>query len=916
MSLAPGVLVGNYEVVSLLGAGGMGEVYRARDTRLQRDVALKILPDVFANDRERLARFEREAQVLASLNHPHIAAIYGVEHREGLQALVLELVEGPTLADRIAQGPMPLDEALPIARQIAEALEAAHEHGVIHRDLKPANVKLRPDGAVKVLDFGLAKAGAASATSSAGGALPDYPTITSPAMMTGAGVILGTAAYMSPEQAKGKVADRRSDVWAFGCVLFEMLTGTRAFEGEDVSDTLASVLRAEPKWSALATDTPDAIRRLLRRSLEKDRSRRLSDIAVARLEIDEALTTSAISREPPAGAAVVQQRPWWKHAIPVALTAILAGALGATTGWMLKPTPQVAVSRSRFILPEQQRFTSFLRQLLAISPDGTQMAYIADNRLYLRPMSDLDPKPIAGSENLRGNVSNPVFSPDGTAIAFFSFMAGGSGTLQRIATTGGSTVTIAQVGSTNHGMSWERSGIVVGEGAGGIRRLSPDGGQPEIIVNAKSGEELAFPEMLPDDHTVLFTAVTGSTADRWGSAQIVAQRVGSSDRKTLVEGGSHAHYVESGHLVYALGGTLLAVPFDWRRLVVTGAATPVVEGVWRGPLSGAAFFSISDTGSLIFVPGPAGYTSLSRNKLVLIDRQGQIEALNLSPGAYTTPRVSPDGRQVAFAIEDGQQSDIWIYNLSGTNPMLRLTFGGRSRYPIWSADSQRVAFQSDREGDLGIFWQRADSPGAAERLTKAEPGTSHLPESWSPIGDRFSFSTIGKDGASLWMFSLPDKKAAAFGDARSSFPLNSDFSPDGRWIAYTFRTPGGGESNVFVEPVPPTGAKFQITRDNSHHPVWSSPDSRELSYRVGAGQHVIVPITAQPGFIVGNPVTLPGEYAAIPFGSAANYDVMPDGKRFLVAAPATMNELGTSFREIYVVLNWHEELKWRVPANR
>jgi Tol biopolymer transport system component len=745
-------------------------------------------------------------------------------------------------------------------------------------------------------------------------------------MMTGAGVILGTAAYMSPEQAKGRVADRRSDLWAFGCVLFEMLTGTRAFEGEDVSDTLASVLRAEPKWSALPSEAPDAIRRLLRRSLEKDRSRRLSDIGVARLEIDEALTTPAISRDAPAAAAVVPPRPSWKRAIPLALTAIVVGALGAAAGWMLKPGPPLAVSRSRFILPDPQRFTSFLRQLIAISPDGMQMAYIADNRLYLRSLSEFDPRPIAGSENLRGNLSHPVFSPDGNAIAFFSFMAGGSGTLQRIATTGGSAVTIARVGSTNYGMSWGRSGIVFAEGPGGIRRVSADGGEPELIVSVDDGEEAALPQMLPDDETVLFTVVRGATAtaERWDLADVVAQRLGSSDRKTLVKGGSHAHYVESGHLVYALGGTLLAVPFDWRRLVVAGSPAPVIEGVWRGPMSGAAFFSISNTGSLIFLPGPAGYTSLSRNQLALIDRQGRVEALNLPPGAYATPRVSPDSRQVAFAIEDGQESDIWIYNLSGTNPMRRLTFGGRSRYPVWSADSQRVAFQSDREGDLGIFWQRADSPGAAERFTKAEPGTSHIPESWSPSGDRFSFSRIDKAGASLWLFSLQDKKASAFGDARSSFPLNSDFSPDGRWIAYTYRTPGGGESKVFVEPVPPTGAKFQITRDNSHHPAWSSPDSRELSYRVGAGQHVVVPITVQPGLMVGNPVPLPGEFAAIPFGGSANYDVMPDGKRFLIAAPATMNEekdaiewkLGTSSREIHVVLNWHEELKRRVPTAR
>ena len=494
MALAAGDRLGPYEVLSTLGAGGMGEVYRARDATLKRDVALKILPDGFALDPERLARFKREAQVLASLNHSNIAAIYGFEAStnstssgRAVQALILELVEGPTLADRIALGPIPVEEALPIARQIAEALEAAHEQGIVHRDLKPANVKLRPDGTVKVLDFGLAKTldpvGVKSGDATAS------PTITSPAM-TAMGLILGTAAYMSPEQAKGRQADKRSDVWAFGAVLYEMLSGQRAFKGDDVSDTLAAVLRQDVDLTALPASTPAPVRRLIARCLDRDVRRRLRDIGEARIVLDDpaALVTDSAKD----GLALVPPRPLWRRAIPAMLAAIVAGGLAGIAVWYLKPSPPLTVTRLQFTLPEAQRFGGIDRRMIDISPDGTHLVYVASGRLYLRAMADHDAKEIQGTDGYQA-VKNPVFSPDGRSVAFHAFS---DQTLKKIAVTGGAAVTICP-SDLPFGMSWGPDGIVFAQRSKGISRVSPDGGTPDVLVDPKDGEVSESPQMLP-----------------------------------------------------------------------------------------------------------------------------------------------------------------------------------------------------------------------------------------------------------------------------------------------------------------------------------------------------------------------------------------------------------------------------------
>jgi serine/threonine-protein kinase len=913
LALTPGTRLGVYEVTVQIGEGGMGQVYRATDTRLKRQVAIKTLPPSLAADHDRLARFQREAEVLASLNHPNIAAIYGLEESGGMTALVMELVEGDDLSQRIARGAIPLDEALPIAKQIAEALEAAHEQGIIHRDLKPANIKVTPDGVVKVLDFGLAKL-AEAPVARAGGptALSMSPTITSPAMMTGVGVILGTTAYMAPEQAKGREADKRSDVWAFGCVLFEMLTRKRAFEGDDVSDTLAAVLRGEPDWDALPADTPTPIRKLLRRCLEKDRKRRLADIADARFEIDEALTAPSAA-EVAAAQPATAPRPLWKRAIPIVVTAMVVSAIAVAAAWTLRPpAPSSPVTRFAFALGEGQQFTVVNNQTVAISPDGTRLVYVANNQLYLRSMSDLEARPIPGTQQT-ATPYVPVFSPDSRAIAFYSQM---DHSVKKIAVSGGTAVTICPADQPFLGMTWDTAGIVFGQASKGILRVSANGGQPVVLVSAKDGELMYGPQVLPGGEWVLFTLATGAPAD-WDKAQIVLQSLKTSERKTLVSGGSDGRYLPTGHIVYALGGVLFAVPFDLRHLAVTDGPAPIVEGVKRssGTL-GTAHFSVSSTGSLVFVPGPVS-TSGAQSDLALVDRNGTPQPLKLPPGAYEYPRLSPDGKRIAFGTDDGKDAIVWIYDVAGASSARRLTLGGRNRVPVWSADGERVAFQSDREGDFGLFWQPADGTTAAERLTKPDKDTAHVPESWSPDGKTLLFSVAKGSSYTVAALSLTDKKWTPVGGIESPFPPSATFSPDGRWVAYSATAPGPPAGSLFVQPFPPTGATYPISKGGGFHPTWS-PDGKELFYVAGAGggSFVVVSVTTRPTFTFGNPVPLPKAFVERGPAFERNNDITLDGKRFLgVVAAGQIAAAGVSDApQIQVVLNWFEELKARVPT--
>jgi serine/threonine-protein kinase len=900
MPLSVGTRLGLYEIVAPLGAGGMGEVYRARDTKLGRSVAVKILPDAFALVPDRLARFEREAKVLASLNHPHITALHGMEESEGRHFLVMELVEGETLADAIAakaRGPgaprgLETDDALTIARQIADALEAAHEQGIIHRDLKPANIKLRPDGTVKVLDFGLAKA--LEPTSSIRGDVTSSPTITTPAM-TQLGIILGTAAYMSPEQAKGRPADKRSDVWAFGCVLFETLTGRRAFEGDDVSDTLATVLKGEPDWTALPSDLPDAIRALTQGCLRKDRRERIGDLSTARFLLNQPRTVT-----PNAPLTLLPPRAVWKQAIPVVVSVLIGAAVAAAVLVKLKTAPTVAVTRFAIALPPGQQLT-LPRQAVDISRDGARIVYAAEGRLYLRSMSEVEARAIPGADP----AINPVFSPDGQSLVFWA-----DGALKRIAISGGTPVTIC-VTTAPSGIAWGDDSILFGQPGTGIMRVSPIGGNPQVVVALNPTEALGHgPQLLPDGGTLLFTLarrVEGGAP--WDSAQIVVQSLKTGERKTIVERGSDARYVPTGHIVYAVGGTLFAVPFDLAKLAVTASAVPIVEGVRRviAVTSGGTHFAFSHSGSLAYLSGPV---SSAQQNLMLFDRKGGAEALALPPGSYLYPRLSPDSKRVVFETSDKKETNVSVFELSGASSVRRLTFGGGNRYPIWSADGRYVVFQSDRDGAPGIFRQPADG-GVVERLTTPEPGTSHVPESWSPTGDTLLFDVKKGSEWSLWSFSMRDRKVTPFGAVRSmTFPSDAVFSPDGRWVAYQFGEPDAGEAITYVEPFPQTGAKYQVARGG--RPQWSR-DGTDLFYVPAPSQFMAVRVRTQPSITFANPVAVPRGFGIADPANTRPYDITPDGRILGVGTGQTPSG-SPGPAQIQVVLNWFEELKARAPT--
>ena len=911
-----GVRLGQYEIVRALGAGGMGEVYLARDTRLGRTVAVKLLPDAFAQEGDRIARFEREAKLLASLNHAGIAALYGLEESSSppRHFLVMELVEGETLAERIARGPIPVEEALTIAHQIAEALEFAHAKGVIHRDLKPANVKITPDGKVKVLDFGLAKAMAPAAQAD----ILSSPTLSVAGTMPG--VILGTAPYMSPEQAKGIEADQRSDIFSFGAVLYEMLTGRHSFPGDTVTEVIASVLARQPDLTTLPANINPRIEELIRRCLEKDAKRRRQAIGDVRVEIESVLAD-------PNGAQFrgqsAHQRPDWRRtALISAATAVVVAAATAATMWTRQP-PHVAATTTRFpfVLPEGQLFTRTGRQVLAISPDGTRLVYVANNQLYLRLMSEMESRPIAGT-NL--DVSSPVFSPDGQWVAFHSST---ENKLRKIAITGGTSVTICDA-QNPFGLSWGADNQILFAAAstGGVLRVSGNGGKPESVITINAGEQAQNPQLLADGDTVLFTLVTGSNADRWDRAQIVVQSLKSHERRVVVEGGSNARLLPTGHLVYALGATVLAVPFDVNSLKITGGSVPVTEGVQRATAgAGAAQVAFSDSGTMVYVEGTA--ENLQGRILVLIGRDGARKELPLPDATYFHPRISPDGKRLAVHSDDGKEVVVSVYDLAGTTAMRRLAFGSANRFPMWSRDGQRIVFQSDREKDGGLFWQRADGSGQVERLTKPDdPTVIHSPDSWSKDGTTLIYSVnagLGSGDSSVWSVSIqPGAKPQPVIDLPGSLQDRSSISPDGRWIAY--RSNETGRPEIFVQPFPPSDPKYQVTTTSgpstvaSQWPIWS-PDGKQIIFargEAGIADLWAVDVQTQPTFTYSQPVELPIKrilHNGAP-GMPRGFDITPDGKQFIVMlAPSEAEANQVARRQINVTLNWFDELRRRVP---
>ena len=694
MPLQPGTTIGSYSVTAKIGEGGMGEVYQARDTKLDRDVALKVLPEAFTSDPDRLARFEREAKVLASLNHPNIGSIYGLEEAEGVRALVLELVEGPTLADRIKQGPIPVDEALAIAKQIAEALEAAHEAGVIHRDLKPANIKVKTDGTVKVLDFGLAKAFQPDASDPQ---MSVSPTISLTAAATQHGMILGTAAYMSPEQAQGQEVDKRSDIWAFGCVLYEMLTGRAVFAGDNVSLTLARILERHPDFAALPPNLHPRVRELLERCLEKEARNRWHDVADVRVDILKVLADpDGLVAQP----ASERDRSFRRQAMALIGVAVVVAALVGGAVWILRsPIDTAPVAALTIALPDDQQLAGLESMSpVAVAPNG-DIAYVArrsgSQQLFLRPLNSLEARPVRGTEGAEGL----FFSPDGQSLGFF-----GGAELKTVSIDGGVPTVLARASWDSRGGSWGSDGHIIFSrdgGARGLERIADSGlGEPEsLTIPAEAELPHRFPQVLPGNEAIIFTIGTGGS---WDDALIVAERLDTHERTILIEGGSDARYVPTGHLVYVRAGTLMAAPFDLDRLEA-GDPVAVVEGVMQPTdITGAAFVGLSELGGLIYVPGTFHATDRT---LVWMDRQGGLgEPLPLPSRPYNRLSLSPDGQQVAVEIDQGNQQQISIHDVSRAGSLTLLPLGGTDNMaPAFTSDGSKISFVSSRGTNTSLL---------------------------------------------------------------------------------------------------------------------------------------------------------------------------------------------------------------------
>ena len=925
MALQAGTLFGPYEIVASLGAGGMGEVYRARDTRLKREIALKLLPASYASDPDRLARFQREAEVLASLNHPHIAHLYGVEsgpadQAAASQALVMELVEGEDLSQRLSRGALPIDEALAVARQVADALEAAHEQGIVHRDLKPANIKLRTDGTVKVLDFGLAKlAPGAGGGAGAAGPLENSPTITSPALMTGVGTILGTAAYMSPEQARGKVADRRSDVWAFGCVLFELVTGRRAFAGDDVTDLIVAVVSREPDWTLLPADLPASISTLIKRCLTKDPRARLPHIGAARLEIDEALhgpRSTIVSGSAPAMAvAGAPARPgsaWLRWAIP--LGALAAGtAIGTGIATRVAPGP-VAERRdvTRLMLApasEHALTVSGNDRDVAISRDGRRIVYVGDNgtALFVQDLDKREPVRI----DVGGLPHHPSVSADGQWIAFLD----GLSALRRVPVSGGRAQTIGATGLPSADHTWGDDGTIVGTRYGSLWRVPPEGGQPQALLNPnkEAGEQqLGSPSFMPGAKTLLYTIGYGSGAPAsspfaGARTAIAALDLATNATKLLVRDGASPRYLRSGHLLFQeatpnasgslqqiRGETFKVVAFDAGRLETTGTPAVVTEPILVTTFGRIADFDVSDNGTLVYVPATS---NASPRRLVWVDRQGREEPIGAPVRTYAYPTISPSGVEVAIDIRD-QENDAWIWD-TRRDTLRRLTFGPAfDQYAVWSPDGKRIV---SIVGPV-LRWQPSDGTGKAEVL--AMRGGVLAPSGFSPDGNHLVFREDRREtGHDLLMLTVNPRGVTPLLETRAN-ELNGVVSPDGKWLA--FQSDESGSPEVYVRPFPDVNSgRWQVSASGGRTPQWRR-DGRELFY-VGS-DNAMMAVAIEPGaaFASGTPVRLfRGNY----FLGGANsigrtYDVAPDGRRFLMIQPDP-----SATRAIAVVQHWIEELQ-------
>ncbi len=902
MTLAPGARLGPYEILAPIGAGGMGEVYKARDTKLDRQVAIKVLPATLANDPERLARFEREAKVLASLNHPNIAQIYGIEESDGVRALVMELVPGEPI-----KGPLATETAVNYAKQIAEALEAAHDKGIVHRDLKPANILVTPAGVVKVLDFGLAAV--IEGPASASGNVADSPTLTT--SPTRAGMILGTAAYMSPEQARGKTVDKRADIWAFGAVLFEMVTGRALFQGETVSDILVEVLGKEPDLSPL----PPHIRYVVERCLRKDARKRWQAIGDVRIALEEGPPVSDVLA--PGADAKRNVLPW-----------AIAGALllvAAATSLMLwratRPASEAADSPlMRFdadIGLDAIVGTTYAASFVTISPDGTRLLYSARgpdgkpmlaSRLLSQPRGSV----LAGTEN----GFDAFFSPDGQWIGFFA-----DGKLKKTSVNGSAPVTLCDA-SVPRGASWGDDGTIVAalSNTEGLLRIPASGGTPQVLTHLRAGESThRWPQVLPGGQAVLFTSSTSLSNYENASIELLNYKTGA--RTTLQSGGYFGRYLPSGHLLYMHEGVLFAEPVSASRLKPQGGAIPVLEDVASITTSGAGQFDFSRNGIFVYRSGKAGAASWS---LAALDGGGQSSSktwpLLAKPGAYYTPRFSPDGRRLALGIESGNGVDISIYDVQN-DTLSRLTFSGQVSFnPVWAPDGKHLAFQARSGGRNNISWIRSDGAGGVQKLLE---GNLVTPYSISPDSRHLAYYDQSPTSQfQIWTLPLdvtdPDRpkpgKPELFASSRAN-EMHPCFSPDGRWIAYSSDESGSFE--VYVRPFPETagGGKWQVSSGGGQMPVWSR-DGKNLFFESLDNRIVVAGYTAKADtFVASKPRVWSDKNLYAPT-SDENFDLLGDGARIAAVLPQQSTDETTGSVHVTFLLNFFDELRRRAPVGK
>jgi len=889
----------------------MGEVYRAIDTTLKRAVAIKVLPEALAADAERLARLQREAEVLASLNHPHIAQIYGLERTEGSTALVLELVEGPTLADRIVEGPIPIEDALAIAKQIAEALEAAHEQGIVHRDLKPANVKLRPDGQAKVLDFGLAKLATRELASSGPAGLTASPTLTIQASYLG--VILGTAAYMSPEQAKGKIVDRRADIWAFGVVLCEMLTGRRMYEGETAAETLARIIEREPDLSALPFNTPAAVRTVLERCLTKDPRGRLQAIGEARILLDRAIAQPQSIDHKRSDRVRGQAHRRWSSVIAWTLAGGLAVAVAAILAlWApWKHPPPAALVRVNADIGADVSLSTDVGTAAVLSPNGQTLVFAAQqgdrppSHLYVRRLDQLLATQIAGTEGARA----PFFSPDGQTIAFFA-----DGKLKKVPVVGGAVATISDA-AAGRGGSWAEDGTItfqpnIGSGRASLARVSSDGGGQPAFMKPEEGGRARFPQVLPGG-AVLYTKYAPAST---GEVRI---ELPNGERRTLFTGG-YGRYLRSGHLVFLHDNVLYAVAFDLARLQPIGQPVPVIEGVVASDAMSGAQFSVSENGTLAYIPG--GTVAIETPAMSWLDATGKVTPLFPGGRNWNSPRFSPDGTRLALEIREGSNRDIWTYDIK-RGSFDRMTFDPRALEgePLWTPDGRRIVFTKGEGAGASpnLYWIRADLGGDVQRLTNS-PWTQ-TPGSWHPSGKSLAYTqTSNRNNPDIWILPMDGDEVSGWKPGTPT-PLidtevtenNPQFSPDGKWLAYVSNATGSFE--VWVRPFPGPGGPWQVSSGGGGAPVWSKT-KQELFFTTLTEQQIMVAsYRIEGGAFQRDPPRQWSKARYLLRGPQRSFDLHPDGNRVIMAVAPDAQDSGKRDKLI-LVFNFFDELRRLAPV--